>query len=66
MRIGCCSLSEFKRQPGATRVVGGWDAVKMADGAHMKEGATRDWGFEDIVIAGGKVSVISVQLLSPF
>lgn len=40
--------------------------MKMADGAHMKEGATRDWGFEDIVIAGGKVSVISVQLLSPF
>ncbi len=55
MRIGCCSLSEFKRKDGAKTIVGGWYAVKIGDGGHMKEGSTRDWGFEDIVIADGKV-----------
>lgn len=55
MRIGCCALSEFKRTPGAAKVVGGWDLVRLADGSHLKDGAQRDWGFEDIVIAGGQV-----------
>ncbi|KAI0348007.1 phosphoglycerate mutase-like protein [Trametopsis cervina] len=56
MRIGCCSMSEFKRTSGPEgEIVGGWDAVKLGDGSHMKEGSTRDWGFEDIVIDKGQV-----------
>ncbi|KAI0704853.1 histidine phosphatase superfamily [Cytidiella melzeri] len=57
MRIGCCSLTEFKRKAAGTGagIVDGWDLVKLADGSFMKEGATRDWGFEDIVCADGQV-----------
>ncbi|KAI0094659.1 histidine phosphatase superfamily [Irpex rosettiformis] len=55
MRIGCCTLSEFQRKTGEGTVPGGWDGVKIGDGSHMKEGAGRDWGFEDIILLGGKV-----------
>jgi len=55
LRVGCCTLSELKRKEGAEKVVGGWEAEYLADGKHMKEGATRDWGFEDIVVADGQV-----------
>ncbi|KAI0078918.1 phosphoglycerate mutase-like protein [Panus rudis PR-1116 ss-1] len=55
LRVGCCSLTVLKRKPDAASVRGGWEATRLADGAHLKEGATRDWGFEDITIANGKV-----------
>jgi transcription factor C subunit 7 len=57
VRIGCCSLSEFvpKHITVAERVVGHWKPLKLADGAHLLQGASRDWGFEDIEIADGKV-----------
>ncbi len=55
MRIGCCTLSEFKRKSVEGAVAGAWEAVKIGDGSHMKEGAGRDWGFEDILIADGQV-----------
>jgi len=35
--------------------VGGWTARVLNDGSHLKDGAQRDWGFEDIQIADGKV-----------
>lgn len=50
MRVGCCSLSEFKND-GCVK----WLGVKIADGAHMKDGSTRDWGFEDIIVENGEV-----------
>ncbi|KAH7915802.1 histidine phosphatase superfamily [Hygrophoropsis aurantiaca] len=63
LRVGCCSLTEVVRREGAETgtgrgtvgVLGGWRALRLVDGAHLKEGASRDWGFEDIVIANGKV-----------
>ncbi|EIN13699.1 phosphoglycerate mutase-like protein [Punctularia strigosozonata HHB-11173 SS5] len=55
LRVGCCSLTELERLPGANAVLGGWKILKVADGTHMKEGASRDWGFEDIEIANGEV-----------
>lgn len=51
VRVGCCSLSEADKKAGGS----GWDLVKIADGAHLEKGASRDWGFEDIEIAHGKV-----------
>ncbi|KZT06930.1 phosphoglycerate mutase-like protein [Laetiporus sulphureus 93-53] len=54
LRVGCCSLTEVcstQNEPP----VGHWRPKRLADGSHLKEGASRDWGFEDIVIAGGKV-----------
>ncbi|KAF5377577.1 hypothetical protein D9615_005363 [Tricholomella constricta] len=55
LRVGCCSLSEFERDQGNQDILGAWIAPRLADGAHLKEGASRDWGFEDIEIAAGKV-----------
>ncbi|KAG6911932.1 hypothetical protein DXG01_000179 [Tephrocybe rancida] len=55
IRVGCCSISEFDRTLGNQRMVGAWKAKRLADGSHLKDGASRDWGFEDIEIAQGKV-----------
>ena len=55
LRPGCCSLSKLKGREGIDDVLGAWEAELLADGSHMAGGSTRDWGFEDIVIADGKV-----------
>ncbi|KAI0271369.1 histidine phosphatase superfamily [Gloeopeniophorella convolvens] len=51
LRIACCSLSMFERAEGGS----GWAARVLGDGSHLKDGPQRDWGFEDIEIADGKV-----------
>jgi transcription factor C subunit 7 len=57
LRVGCCSLTEFVRKEADDwKVVGGWEVKRLADGGHLKDGASRDWGFEDIEIANGKVT----------
>ncbi|KAJ7597083.1 phosphoglycerate mutase-like protein [Mycena floridula] len=53
LRVGCCSLSEFEKQ--SENLLGRWKGNKLADGTHMVNGSERDWGFEDIEIAQGKV-----------
>ncbi|KZT74663.1 phosphoglycerate mutase-like protein [Daedalea quercina L-15889] len=55
LRVGCCTVSEFTPRPGGSTDVGAWQAKRLADGSLLKEGALRDWGFEDIQIANGKV-----------
>ena len=68
VRVGCCSLTEFVRKEGEDlKAIGGWEMKKSGDGKHLKDGAQRDWGFEDIEIANGKVMTaivpFSVQAL---
>lgn len=58
LRVGCCTISEFSARPGGDGAVGTWQAKRLADGSFLKNGAERDWGFEDIEIANGMVSVI--------
>jgi len=55
LRVGCCSLSVFDRISGNENVIAAWNPRRLADGAHLTEGALREWGFEDIEIARGKV-----------
>ncbi|OCB90140.1 phosphoglycerate mutase-like protein [Sanghuangporus baumii] len=55
LRIGCCSLTVLDRKQGRTGVRGAYEAVKLNSGDHLEHGASRDWGFEDIVIKDGKV-----------
>ncbi|KAG6902887.1 hypothetical protein C0995_010057 [Termitomyces sp. Mi166 len=64
IRVGCCSISEFERVPGEQRRLGSWKALRLADGSHLKDGASRDWGFEDIEISGGKVCADIVCLMA--
>ena len=55
-RVGCCCISEFVRKEGEDwKVIGGWEAKRLADGSYLRDGALRDWGFEDIEVANGKV-----------
>lgn len=56
LRVGCCSISEFVRKEEKDwKVIGGWEAKRLGDGSHLKDGALRDWGFEDVEIANGEV-----------
>ncbi|KAI0757041.1 histidine phosphatase superfamily [Daedaleopsis nitida] len=54
-RVGCCTLTDLQRTDGPPKAVGCWDAKKLADGVHLKEGSTRDWGFEDAIVVDGKL-----------
>lgn len=58
LRVGCCSLTELRKKDDSHRVLKNYVPEKLADGAHLKEGSTREWGFEDIQIAEGKVNLI--------
>ena len=59
IRVGCCTVSEFTPRPGGNGAVGTWEAKRLGDGSFLKNGAERDWGFEDIEIADGKVSILA-------
>jgi len=54
LRVGCCTVTEFVRQ-NDNENLGTWKANKLADGSSLSGGASRDWGFEDVEIASGKV-----------
>jgi len=58
LRVGCCSMTVLSRKINSGQslsVVGDWDPVLLASGDHLTEGASRDWGFEDVSIKDGKV-----------
>ncbi|KAJ3552175.1 hypothetical protein NP233_g12942 [Leucocoprinus birnbaumii] len=64
LRVGCCSLSELDLVPhqngsvlngNENKAIGTWKAIKLADGSHLEQGASREWGFEHIEIEAGKV-----------
>ena len=54
-RAGCASITHAKRKSEGKEVVGGFEIVMLGSGKHLKDGLQRDWGFEDIQIADGKV-----------
>ncbi|GLB36193.1 putative phosphoglycerate mutase-like protein [Lyophyllum shimeji] len=41
--------------PGTENTWGSWRPQRLADGSHLADGASREWGFEDIEISKGKV-----------
>ncbi|KAF9015204.1 histidine phosphatase superfamily [Cyathus striatus] len=48
LKVGCCTLSELTRKPSSTTQM-------LADGSHMAQGSSREWGFEDIEVDKGRV-----------
>lgn len=60
LKVGCCSLTELDSEPGvgARKILGAWKPVMLANGDHLQGGSSREWGFEDIEIAKGKVGGI--------
>jgi transcription factor C subunit 7 len=68
MRIGCCTLSVFSRavDAPADKLIGPgvWNVERIGDGSHLKEGALRTWGFEDVQLEHGKVGYVLVFQLT--
>jgi hypothetical protein len=64
LRVGCCSLSEFTRVHHSGQGDPSWTAERLGDGSHLKDGTSRDWGFEDIETTRGVVSNIRCSLQS--
>lgn len=46
LRVGTCSVSVLRRKAGdaGKGVGGGWEPRVLADGRHLKDGPSRDWG----------------------
>ncbi|KAL0580407.1 C6 zinc cluster transcription factor-like protein [Marasmius crinis-equi] len=59
LRVATCSLTEVYRKKGAeeeeVKVLGGWEAKRLAEATFLTGGIQRDWGLEDIVMDHGKV-----------
>ncbi|KAI0257636.1 histidine phosphatase superfamily [Lactifluus subvellereus] len=60
-RAACCSITVLDRKAAAQGDSaqdaggGGWTPRILGGGGHLKDGLQRDWGFEDVEIADGKV-----------
>jgi len=60
-QAACCSLTVLDRNKDAAAatargaVVGGWTAILLGGGEHLKDGLQRPWGFSDVPIADGKI-----------
>jgi transcription factor C subunit 7 len=61
LKVGCCSLTELNFKPNQAEerkekgLLGAYHPVKLADGAHLKGGALREWGFDDVEVEKGRV-----------
>jgi len=59
MKAGCCTLSVLERKgninPGL--IIGGWKPQRISYEDHLTGGAAREWGFEDVEVEEGRVSV---------
>lgn len=60
LMVGCASLSELvpEDETGRTNLLGGWKAIKAADGSHLTGGSSREWGFNNIEVEKGRVSLL--------
>ena len=55
IRVGCCSVTTFKRRESTDDVIKGWDLKGLAEAYFLTNGVERDWGFADIEVEAGKV-----------
>lgn len=60
LRVGCCTISIFKRNPSVHGTAGVWNPALLVYDKHMEQGALRDWGFEDAIIKDGQVSMLAL------
>lgn len=65
VRVGCCTVCEFTPRPGGNGALGTWQAKRVGDGSFLKNGAEREWGFEDIELVNGKVSTTPASHVRP-
>ncbi|KAJ2931140.1 hypothetical protein H1R20_g5961, partial [Candolleomyces eurysporus] len=61
LKVGCCTVTELNLKPDQAEegrekgLLGAYHPVKLADGAHLKGGALREWGFDDVEVEKGRV-----------
>ena len=59
MKAGCCTLNVLQRKtnvdPGL--IIGGWKAQKISQGDYLTGGIAREWGFENVDVDNGRVSI---------
>ena len=64
MKAGCCTLNVLQRKanidPGL--IIGGWKAQKISQGDYLTGGIAREWGFENVEVEKGRVSIFSFPL----
>jgi transcription factor C subunit 7 len=68
MKAGCCTLNVLQRKanvdPGL--IIGGWKAQKISQGDYLTGGIAREWGFENVEVEKGRVSILKFSPLSIF
>ena len=64
MKAGCCTLNVLERKanvdPGL--IIGGWKAQNISHGDYLTGGIAREWGFENVMVEQGRVSILDVPL----
>ena len=64
MKAGCCTLNVLQRKtnvdPGL--IIGGWKAQKISQGDYLTGGIAREWGFENVDVDNGRVSIFKFPL----
>ena len=61
MKAGCCTLNVLQRKANVDPVliIGGWKAQKISHGDYLTGGIAREWGFENVPVVNGRVSIAS-------
>jgi transcription factor C subunit 7 len=66
MKAGCCTLNVLQRKanidPGL--IIGGWKAQKISQGDYLTGGIAREWGFENVEVEKGRVSILTSPVVS--
>ena len=59
MKAGCCTLNVLQRKPNVdpALIIGGWLAQKISQGDYLTGGIAREWGFENVEVDKGRVSI---------
>ena len=65
MKAGCCTLNVLERKanvdPGL--IIGGWKAKNISQGDYLTGGIAREWGFENVRVDQGRVSILTSSLV---
>jgi hypothetical protein len=65
MKAGCCTLNVLERKANADPglIIGGWKAKNISQGDYLTGGIAREWGFENVRVDQGRVSILTSSLV---
>ena len=64
MKAGCCTLNVLQRKANVdpALIIGGWKVQKISQGDYLTGGIAREWGFENVKVGEGRVSILISNL----